>query len=121
MADPNRRAGIFYAKVDGNIQDAKGEFTVRPDVVKREALTNSYGTIGYMEEPQTPYIEGAITDRGTLDTKALYNTTDATITIEFANGKVFVLRNAWYAGDATTKTKEAEINFRFEGLSGEEI
>jgi len=41
--------------------------------------------------------------------------------VELANGKVFVLRNAWYAGEGTVNTDEANIGVRFEADKGEEI
>lgn len=120
MSD-NRRAGILYLKVDGEQQDAKGEFTHRPSVPKRSAIKGADKVHGFGEEVEVAYIEGAITDKGTLDTSKLFNITDATITLELANGKTFVLSNAWYAGEATTKSKEGEISVRFESGNGEEI
>ena len=41
--------------------------------------------------------------------------------MELANGKVVLLRDAWYAGEGNVGTEEANIQVRFEGLSGEEI
>jgi hypothetical protein len=116
-----RRAGIIRVTVDGELQDAKGEFTVGFGTPKRTAVIGSSGVQGFTEEPQVAFIEGALTDRGNMNLKALFELDDASATVEWANGKTFVLRNAWYAGDGTVTSGEAEIPFRMEGPSGEEF
>ena len=120
MAD-QRRAGLIQVQVQGEIMDAKGAFTCGYGRHKREAIVGSDGIHGYKETPQVPYVEGAITDRGNLDVAALLDGRDKTITVSFANGKVFVLRDAWYAGDGTVSSEEAEIPVRWEGKNAEEI
>jgi len=121
MAGQNRRGGIMYLKVNGGIMDAKGEFTYNLGKPKREAIIGADTVHGYKETPQTPFIEGEITDRADLDLAALCDTVDATITLELANGKVITLRDAWYAGEGTGNTEEGNIAVRFEGLSADEV
>jgi hypothetical protein len=75
---------------------------------------------GYKEVPQVPFIEGKITDSSDLDLAELCDVVDATVTLELANGKVIVLRDAWYAGEGTVDTDEGEIGVRFEGKSADE-
>jgi hypothetical protein len=108
-------------KVNGEIHDAKGNFNYNLGKPKREAIVGADAVHGYKETPQVSFIEGEITDRGTLDLEKLVKLDDATITLELSNGKVFVLRQAWYAGEGTVGTEEANIQVRFEGKSGEEI
>lgn len=120
MAD-QRRAGLLQLQVNGEIQDAKGDFSYNLGKPKREAVIGADGVHGYMEKPQVCYIEGAITDRQTLDVAALANGRDLTVTLAMANGKTVVLRNAWYAGDGTVTTAEGEIAVRWEGKSAQEI
>ena len=57
----------------------------------------------------TPFIEGEITDQRDLILSDFVNITDATITLELANGKVFTVRNAWYAADGNVQTEEGNI------------
>lgn len=116
-----RKGGIIFVKVNGEIQDAKGNFTYNLGKPKREAIVGSDAVHGFKETPQVSFIEGEITDRSTLDLEALVTTEDATVTLELANGKVISLRNAWYAGEGTGNTDEGNIAVRFEGKSGEEI
>ena len=117
-----RIAGFFQVKVNGVLQSAKGEFETGYGTPKRTAVFNSDGAhAGFKEEPQVAYISGKITDRGDLDLRALFNTVDATVTLTKANGKTEVLQEAYYAGDATLGTAEAEADFRMEGSRLEEV
>ena len=117
----NRRAGIFYLEVNGEIQDAKGNFTYNLGRPKREGMPGAARVHGYKETPQVPFCEGEITDAKTLDLDALVTVTDATITIKLANGKTFILKEAWYAADGDVGTEEANVQVRFEGMDADEI
>jgi hypothetical protein len=121
MANPNRRSGTLFFKVDGAQYSAKGSFTYNLGEPKREAIVGADGVHGYKEMPQTPFVEGEITDSADLDVKTLLNLDGVTVTLELANGKVILLRDAWYAGDGNIGTEEANIQIRFEGISAEEI
>ena len=122
MADNNqRRAGICYIKVDGEIYDAKGNFTYNLGKPKRDAIVGADAVHGFKEVPQIPFIEGEITDRASMSLTSLVEEDDATITLELANGKVISLRNAWFAGEGTGNTEEGNIGVRWEGISAEEI
>lgn len=116
-----RRAGILFLKINGAIHDAKGNFTYNIGVPKREAIVGADQVHGYKEMPQAAFIEGELTDSKNLDLAALLKFDDATATLELANGKVVVLRNAWYAGDGNVQTEEGNINLRIEAKSGEEV
>jgi hypothetical protein len=116
-----RRGGIIYLKVGGEIQDAKGNFTYNLGRPKRDAIVGHDSVHGYKELPQIAFIEGEITDRSTLDLESMVTKEDVTVTLELANGKVFVLRDAWFAGEGTGNSEEGNIAVRWEGKSGEEI
>lgn len=117
----NRRSGVLFVKVSGTQYDAKGSFTYNAGAPKRDAIVGPDRVHGYKEMPQVPFVEGEITDSSDLNLSEFLNITDATVTLELANGKIFVLRDAWYAGEGNVQTEEANIQVRFEGLSGEEI
>lgn len=120
MAD-QRRAGIIQLQTNGEIQDAKGSFSYNLGTPKREAIVGQDRVHGYKEMPQVAFIEGTITDRGTLDLRLLATARDLTVTLTLANGKIVSLGEAWFAGDGTGTTEEAEIEVRWEGSSAEEI
>lgn len=121
MNSKNRRAGTIYFKRNGILQEATGSFTIGYGKPKREGMMHSSGVAGYKETPQIPYIEGEIFDRGDLDLEEFFTADNDTYTLEEANGKTAVLRNAWYAGDGTVSTEEAKVQVRFEGFSLEEV
>lgn len=120
MAD-QRRAGLIQVQIQGVIVDCKGNFSYNLGRPKRETIVGSDTVHGYKEVPQPCFIEGAITDRGTLDLNALVTGTNQTITLTLANGKVIVLRDAWYAAEGKASSEEAEIEVRWEGITCEEV
>jgi hypothetical protein len=117
----NAVGGIATLRVNGTQLSAKGDFTYMLGEPRRETVLGSDRPHGFREVPQTAYIEGTITDKGDIDLRALFRLKDATITLDLANGKTFVLSEAWYAGDGTVSTGEGEVPVRFEGLAGEEL
>jgi predicted heme/steroid binding protein len=121
MSNPNRRAGIIYVKVDGQIYDAKGNFTYNLGRPKREGIAGADTVHGFKETPQVPFIEGEFTDKNDLDLNKLLTIEDSTITLELNNGKTVVLKNAWYAADGDVGTEEGNIQVRFEGKQADEI
>lgn len=120
MAD-QRRGGIIQVQANGSVFDAKGNWTYNLGRPKRDAIVGADTVHGYKEMPQVPFIEGEITDRNSLDLNGLVTLTDATITLTLANGKVIVLRDAWYSAEGTGNTEEGNIQVRFEGLEAEEV
>lgn len=117
----NRVGGIIFIKADGEAYQAKGSWTYNLGVAKREGIAGADGVHGYKEMPRVPFIEGTITDKDTLDTKALQSLVDVTVTLELANGKIIALKDAWWAGEGDVTTEEGEIAARFEGMDAEEI
>lgn len=112
-----RRGGKIEVKVGGVTQDAKGSFTYDLGYPKRDPIIGSSAVHGFSEKVKVAFIEGKITDKGTLDLKALVNLEDTTATLVLANGKAIVLRDAWYAGDGVGDTEEGELMFRMESSS----
>lgn len=116
-----RRGGLIQLTIDGILHDCKGNFSYNPGRPKKEAIVGSDAVHGYMEKPQVAFIEGEITDRGTLDLAALVSISNATVSLSLANGKAFVLRDGWFAAEGTANTEEGNIAVRFEGISGDEV
>jgi len=118
----NRRVGgIIFLKVDGELFQAKGEFTYNINPNKRESVVGQDSVHGFSETPKAIFIEGAITDSDELDLEGFQAIRDATITLELANEKVIVLREAFYAADGDVTSGQGEIQVRFEAIGGEEV
>lgn len=116
-----RRAGIIQIQVQGEIMDAKGNFTYNLGREKRESIVGADRIHGYKAMPQPAFIEGEVTDRQTLDLAKLVSADDVTVTLQLANEKVIVLREAFFAGDGTGNTEEGNIAVRWEGASADEV
>ena len=117
----NRVGGIINFKVDGALFKAKGSFTYNIGRPVRESVIGADTVHGFLERPQVAFIEGAITDDQTLNLKSLVEVNGATVTLELANGKVVVLRDAYFAGEGSGTSEEGEIAVRFESAFGEEV
>lgn len=113
-AQGQRRGGLIQFATGGVTQDAKGAFTYNLGIPKRDAIAGADGIHGYSEKPQAAFIEGAITDRGSLDMAALVAMQDVTVTLVLANGKTILLTDAWFCGEGTGNTEEGEMPIRFE-------
>lgn len=120
MAD-QRRAGLITVQTDGEVQEAIGNFSYNLGHPMRETLVGADGIHGYKETPQPAFIEGELRDRSSLDLSALVQKKNITVTLELANGKLISLRDAWFAGEGTANSEEANIAVRFEGKSAREI
>lgn len=116
-----RVAGLIQVKANGEIYDAKGNFSYNLGLPLREAIIGSDGIHGFKETPQVAFVEGAITDRGTLDLRALASGRDLTVSLALGNGKMVVLSDAWFAGEGTGSSEEAEVAVRWEGANAEEV
>lgn len=116
-----RRAGTISLQVNGEIYDAKGSFEYGLGGEKRTTIVGSDKVHGFSAVPVAAFIKGEITDRLELDVAALKALDNVTVTLNLANGKTIMLRNAWYAGDGNGNTEEGNIEFNFEGESAEEI
>lgn len=116
-----RVGGIIQVQIQGQVYDAKGSYTYNLGRPIREAVVGADTVHGYKEMPQVAFIEGVITDRQGIDLEQIVTARDVTVTLQLANGKVIVLRDAWFAGEGSATTEEGEIAVRFEGISGEEV
>jgi hypothetical protein len=107
--------------VGGVRYDATGSFTYNLGRPLRAAHVGSDGVHGFTEVPQVPFVEGAITDRQSVDLDALLTARDVTVVLLLANSKTIMLRDAWYAQEGSVSTEAGEVAVRFEGLSAEEV
>lgn len=113
--------GNITLQVNGQVYNAKGNFTYNLGKPKQEGVVGADRTHGFKQTPQLCYIEGEITDRGDFALVDLVTIKDASVTLSLGNGKVIILRNAWYAADGQANTDEGNVQFRMEGMSAEEV
>jgi len=123
MGNKQLIGGTIFFKIDGDIYKAKGGFKYGAGKPEREAVVGVDGVHGYTEKPTAPFIEGELTDHGDLSIDDLANITESTITIDLANGKTFVLKQAWNCNKdgLSVEADDGKIGVRFEGMQGEEV
>lgn len=76
---------------------------------------------GYSELPRVPYIEGDVSTVPALSVIAVEQIVNATVTAELANGRTYVLREAWTKAAFELNTREGHFRVRFEGTACDEI
>lgn len=114
-----RVGGIIQLATNGTRLSCVGSFEWNLGEPVKTAVVGHDRTHGYKELPQTPFLAGEIRVTSDLDVRAILATSDATITLVLPTSAVFVLRNAWYAGEGTVATEEGNMECRFEGLSAD--
>ena len=117
----SRLTGTMFLKIDGQPQRIKGSWNYNLGVPMREVIVGSDSVHGYKETPQAPFISGAITHTPELDMEGLLNVKNATIQLELGNNKIIALNNAFFEGEGTASTEEAEIEVKFVGTTAGEI
>lgn len=121
MAAPNRIGGILSLRVDGNQYEARGNFQVTPSKVKRTGVAGQDGVHGYIEEPIVPQIAGDLSIGNQLSVEALEQITDATVQVQLANGKTYVLTSAWTEAAFVIDAHDGKVGVTFQGLTCEEL
>lgn len=117
----NRIAGVAWVKYDGRQLPIKGGWKVNFGKLKREGISGQDRVHGYKEMPGLPSIEGEVSTTADVSMATLVGITDATVTLEHANGMTYVLRNAWTADDYINETEDGKIAVKFEGMDIDEI
>ena len=91
----NRIGGILTFTTGGSAFQVRGNFTVSPNMVKREGIAGQDKVHGFTEMPVVPSAKGDFTTTPGVSISDLQNITNQTITIKMANGTVFTLASAW--------------------------
>jgi hypothetical protein len=116
-----RIAGIAFLKVDGNLYPLRGNFTVSPSPIERTGIAGQDYVHGFSELPRVPYIEGDVSTVTELNVEVVASIINSTVTAELANGKTYVLHQAWSRAAFELNTREGQFRVRFEGVGCDEI
>lgn len=116
MADPNRLAGVAFVAINGTSYAIAGQGTYTISGSSREALNGQDGYHGYSEVPRPGRISWQGRDSGGISISALNEMANATVTLELANGKTIIARNATRVGDLLAVNSE-EATFEVEFVS----
>jgi hypothetical protein len=113
--------GTLIFRIDGRQYRTLGEVRISPSGVERETVVGLDGVHGYKEKPRAPYISAKLSDWADLSIETLIRACNVTVTVELANGKVYLLRNAWVAEPPEGDMDEGSWPLRLEGLRCEEL
>lgn len=119
--DPRRLAGIAYIAVDGKRYQLQADAAYSVSSVQRSSLSGMDGVHGYSEQPVPGHIKATLRDAGSLTVAAFNAMTNATVTLELANGKTIVGRNMWTVEAQEVKATDATFEVTWEGQSVEEL
>ncbi|MBI3452935.1 MAG: phage tail tube protein [Rhodospirillales bacterium] len=114
-------AGVAFFNINGRQFDLRGDMTVSPDDIEREGVAGIDRVHGYIEKPRVPFMEGDFSDGRDVSFAELSRITDATVTIELANGKAYVFRNAWTASARELSVSDGKFKLRIEAKKCEEV
>ena len=89
--------------------------------VRIAGIAGQDGVHGYSELPRVPFIEGDVSLDPAISAVAIEAITNSTITADLANGRTYVLREAWCKSALELQTHDGQVRVRFEGLSCDEI
>jgi hypothetical protein len=114
-------AGTAYFKADGKQFTLSGSFSYSVNKNTREGKAGLSGVAGFTETSKVPWVEGEFYTTPEFRTADLEKITNATITVDLANGVTVLLQNAWQTGDIEIDAAAGTSTVRFEGMAGKEI
>ena len=107
-------AGTVYIKADGVQFTVTGGVEVPLSDVKRESVAPGF----FKEEDLVPYVKATIVDSADLPLKQIMEATDQTVTVEFKNGRVYVLAGAYVVDEPSAKGDDGTIDIQWDGNKG---
>ena len=116
-----RLGGVLNFTIDGTLYAVKGSFQVTPSSVKREGVAGQDFVHGYTETPVVPGMKGDFSTRQELSLKQLEAIVNSTIQATLANGKTYVLTDAWTESAFDIDTAEGKVGVKFGCITCEEI
>lgn len=107
-------AGTVYIKADGVQFTVTGGVEVPLSDKKRESIAPGC----YKEEDLVPYVKATVVDTPDLPIKQIMTATDQTITVEFGNGRVYVLSGGYVVDEPSAKGDDGAIDIQWDGNKG---
>lgn len=105
MANPNQVIGRAKVKIDGQLIDTgKGNTTLEPGGTMREGVEGDYVAGAFREGTKPSKLSFAALTTPGFSATAIGAIADSTVSVEFDNGKTFIIRHAYSEGPPPIKT-----------------
>lgn len=111
-------AGTTYFKIDGQQLSITGGIEVPMNTRVRDDVIGLAGDVDYKETHRAPYTKVTAKVPEDFPVNKITTADTMTITSELANGKVYVLSNAWLHGEANHNPEEGTVDLEFHGEEG---
>lgn len=111
--------GMVRFSIDGRSYSTTGEFEVKIQNNKREAVAASDGSIHYIEKVQPDVISGDLLLTADLTPSTIVNITNSTIQVVTQKGGkegVAILKQAFFSGDASITPMDGKFKVEFTGV-----
>jgi hypothetical protein len=113
-----RDAGTCYIKCNGDQLVVDSGVEAPLSSVTRETVMGSGRPVGYKETGREAFVNATLRKINQKDFQKIIEADDLTITVEFANGGVYTLSDAWVKGEPTYNGDEGTADIEFGGLRG---
>lgn len=110
--------GMATFKIDGRSYSTDGEWEIKIQNTKREAVASSDGSIHYVEKVQPDVISGKLLLTPDLTPSRIVNITDSVIQVSTLKGgteSVAILKDAFFSGDASITPIDGKFAVEFTG------
>lgn len=105
-------AGTSFVKVDGAQLTLQGGHEVPLSDKKRETVVPGF----YKEEDLPGFVKVSVVHTPDFPRKQLVEGRDMTVTSELANGKTYVLSQAYLVGEPSNKSDDGTVELEFNGV-----
>lgn len=121
MAGTKCLGGTFYIKVNGiQLHAAQGTMTVPLNKTTKTSQAATDGVVGYTSAIRVPFVEASFFRTADFPMDIL-EADNLTVTVDFTDGAVYNLSDAWVANDADLDGSTGQTQIRFEGKKGDFI
>ena len=116
-----RIGGVLTLTIDGVQYPVRGSLKVSPSSVKRDGVAGQDAVHGYTETPVVPGIEGEISTKNVVSLKDLEAITNSTVQADLANGRSYVLQQAWTEAAFEIDSAEGKFGLKLQGITCDEV
>lgn len=113
-----RVAGTCYVKVDGDQVKVQGAVEAPVSDVTREPVMSTSGPVGFKETAEAPFVKATLVGVKPAVYAKITKGESQTVTVEFGNGGVYTLSDAWVGPRPTFNSDTGTAEIEWNGLRG---